>query len=153
MFWFVMYVNESIESTHRERVRFQGSNFVALFIFLKKLYFSSCSRFGAHIVSTVILTNYECTHKATRQNVWNGFHWQSKIRPPICAPFGTKSVAKPHPLDLVPVAACLLNTQLAPLHGVLSYVIIWTSQHFQNIIYIYQTPLLDSDREQRPVCL
>ena len=28
MFWFIMYVNESIESTHRERVRFQGSNFV-----------------------------------------------------------------------------------------------------------------------------
>ena len=91
MFWFVMYVNESIESTHRERVRFQGSNFVALFTF-KKSYFSSCSRFGAHIVSTVILTNYERTHKATtRQSVWNRFYWQSKIRPPICAPFGTKS--------------------------------------------------------------
>ena len=24
MFWFIMYVNESIESTHCERVRFQG---------------------------------------------------------------------------------------------------------------------------------
>ena len=58
-----MYVNESIESTHCERVRFQGSNSVALFTFKK--YFSSCSRFGAHIVSTVILTNYEHTHKAT----------------------------------------------------------------------------------------
>ena len=58
----------------------------------KKLYFSSCFRFGAHIVSTVILTNYERTHKATtRQSVWNRFYWQSKIRPPICTPFGTKS--------------------------------------------------------------
>ena len=38
------------------------------------------------------MTNYERTHKATtRQSVWNGFYWQSKIRPPICAPFGTKS--------------------------------------------------------------
>ena len=91
MFWFIMYVNESIESTHRERVCFQGSNFVALFT-LKILYFSSCSRFRAHIVSTVILTNYERTHKATtRQSVWNGFYWESKIQPPICAPFGTKS--------------------------------------------------------------
>ena len=33
MFWFVMYMSESIESTHRERVLFQGSNFVALFTF------------------------------------------------------------------------------------------------------------------------
>ena len=33
MFWFIVYVNESIESTHCERVRFQGSNFVALFTF------------------------------------------------------------------------------------------------------------------------
>ena len=57
-------------------------------------YFSSCSRFGAHIVSTVILTNYEHTHKATtKQSVWNGFYWQSKVWPPICAPFGTKSYA------------------------------------------------------------
>ena len=50
----------------------------------KKLYFSSCFRFGAHIVSTVILTSYERTHKeTTRQSVWNGFYWQSKIRPPF----------------------------------------------------------------------
>ena len=91
MFWFVMYVNESIKSTHHERVCFQGSNSMALFTF-KKLYFSSCSRFGAHIGSTVILTNYEHTHKATtRQSVWNRFYWQSKIWPPICAPFSTKS--------------------------------------------------------------
>ena len=91
MFWFVMYVNKSIKSTHRESVCFQGSNSVALFTFKNK-YFSSCSRFGAHIVSTVILTNYEHTHKATtRQSVWNRFYWQSKIGPPICAPFGTKS--------------------------------------------------------------
>ena len=89
MFCFVMYVNESIKSTHRERVHFQGSNSVALFTFKK--YFSSCSRFGAHIVSTVILTNYECTYKATRQSVWKRFYWQSKIWPPICAPFGIKS--------------------------------------------------------------
>ena len=89
MFWFVMYVNESIESTHCEHVCFQGSNFVALFTFKKKK-FSNCFGFGAHIVSTVILTNYERTHKATtRQSVSNGFYWQSKIRPPICAPFGT----------------------------------------------------------------
>ena len=39
MFWFVMYMNESIESTHRERVRFQGSNFVALFTFKKIIFF------------------------------------------------------------------------------------------------------------------
>ena len=40
----------------------------------------------------MILTNYERTHKATtRQSVWNRFYWQSKIQPPICAPFGTKS--------------------------------------------------------------
>ena len=40
----------------------------------------------------MILTNYERTHKATtRQSAWNRFYWQSKIRPPICAPFGTKS--------------------------------------------------------------
>ena len=39
----------------------------------------------------MILTNYERTHTATRrQSVSNGFYWQSKIRPPICAPFGTK---------------------------------------------------------------
>ena len=88
MFWFVMYL---IESTHCERVRFQGSDFVALFTF--NIFFSSCSRFGAHIVSTVILTNYECTDKATtRQSVWNRFYWQSKIQPPICAPFGTMSL-------------------------------------------------------------
>ena len=38
---------------------------------------------------------YERTHKATtRQSVWNGFYWQSKIGPPICAPFGTKSYIK-----------------------------------------------------------
>ena len=71
-------------TTVTERVRFQGLNSVALFTFKNK-YFSSWSRFGAHIVSTVILTNYECTHKATtRQSVWNRFYWQSKIRPPIC---------------------------------------------------------------------
>ena len=87
MFWFIMYVNESIESTHHELVCFQGSNFVALFTLIF-LYFSSCSRF----VSTVILTNYKRTHKAaTRQSVWNRFYWQSKTQPPICAPFGTKS--------------------------------------------------------------
>ena len=93
MFRFAMYMNESIESTHRECVRFQGSNFVALFTFSLFCFFSSCSRFGARIVSTVILTNYERTHKATtRQSVWNRFYWQSKIWPPICAPFGTKCV-------------------------------------------------------------
>ena len=70
MFWFVMYVNESTESTHREHVRFQMSNFMVLFTFKK--YFSSCSRFGAHIVSTVVLTNYECTHKATTRQC---FKW------------------------------------------------------------------------------
>ena len=48
MFWFVMYVNESIKSTHRECVRFQGSNFVALFTFSLFCFFSSCSRFGGH---------------------------------------------------------------------------------------------------------
>ena len=48
----------------------------------------------SHIVSTWILTNYECTHKATtRQSVSNRFYRQSKIRPPICAPFGTKSLS------------------------------------------------------------
>ena len=35
MFWFIMYVNENIESTHHERVRFQGSNFLVLFTFKK----------------------------------------------------------------------------------------------------------------------
>ena len=64
-----MYANESIESTHREHVHFQGSNSMALSSFLNK-YCSSCSRFGTHIVSTVILTNYECTHKATQQDVF-----------------------------------------------------------------------------------
>ena len=36
MFLFVMYMNESIKSTHRERVHFQGLNSVALFISLSK---------------------------------------------------------------------------------------------------------------------
>ena len=35
MFSFVMYVNESIKSTHREHVHFQGSNSVTLFTFKK----------------------------------------------------------------------------------------------------------------------
>ena len=61
---------------------------------LSRNYFSSCSRFGAHIVSTVILTNYERSHKATtRQSVWTWFYWQLKTWLPICAPFGTKSCA------------------------------------------------------------
>ena len=29
--------------------------------------------------------------KQQQDSVWNRFYWQSKIRPPICAPFGTKS--------------------------------------------------------------
>ena len=80
-----MYVNETIESiksTHCEHVCFQGSNSVVLFI-IKNNYCSCSSRFGTRIVSTVILTNYERTHKATsRQSVWYRFYWQSKIRPP-----------------------------------------------------------------------
>ena len=69
-------------------------NSVALFTFQNK-YCSSCSRFGTHIVSTVILTNYEHTHKATtRQSVWNRLYWQSKPQPPRCAPFGTKSTIR-----------------------------------------------------------
>ena len=76
MFWFVVYVNESIKITHRERVCFQGMNSVALFTFKNK-YCASSSSFGTHTVSTVTLTNYECTHKATtRQSVWNRFYWQ-----------------------------------------------------------------------------
>ena len=51
-----------IESIHRELVHFQGLNSMAFFTFKNK-YFSSCTRFGAHIVSTVILTSYERTHK------------------------------------------------------------------------------------------
>ena len=83
MFWFVMYINKSNESTHHEHVHFQGSNFLVLFTFKNK-YVSSCSRFGAHIVSTVILTNYERTHKAaTRQSIWNKFYWHSKTWPPF----------------------------------------------------------------------
>ena len=94
MFWFIMCVNESIESTHCEHVRFQGLNSMALFTFKNK-FCSSSSRFGTRIVSTVILTNYECTHKATtRQSVWNRFYWQSKTPPPRCAHFGTKSYNK-----------------------------------------------------------
>ena len=82
MFWFIMYVIVN-ESTHREHACFQGLNFVPRFTF-KKYNFSSCSRFGAHIVSTVILTSYERTHKATtRQIVWNRFYWQSKSEPPF----------------------------------------------------------------------
>ena len=110
MFWFIMYVNESIESTHREHVRFQGSNFVVLFTF-KKLYFSSCFRFGVHIVSAVILTNYERTHKATtRQSVSNRFYWQSKLGPPICTPSGTKSCRESTSGGVynVPSTMCLL---------------------------------------------
>ena len=73
MLWFIMCMNESIESTFCEHVHFQGSNSVALFTF-ENIYCASSSRFGTHIVFTVILTNYEHTHKAiTRQSVWNGF--------------------------------------------------------------------------------
>ena len=106
MFWIVMYMSESIESTHRERVRFQGLNSMAFFTF-NFFYFSSCSRFGAHIVSTVILTNYERTHKATRQSVWNRFYWQSRIGPPICAPFGTKSCMYVHAGLCMCVCVCM----------------------------------------------
>ena len=60
-------MNESIESTRHERVHFQGFNSMALFTF-KNQYCASSSRFGTHIVSTVILTNYECTHKATTRH-------------------------------------------------------------------------------------
>ena len=64
MFWFIMYMNKSIKGTHRECVHFHGLKSMVLFTFKNK-YCSSCSRFRAHIVSTVILTDYECTHKAT----------------------------------------------------------------------------------------
>ena len=30
-------------------------------------------------------------HTKQQQNVWTGFYWQSKILPPFCAPFGSKS--------------------------------------------------------------
>ena len=64
MFWFIMYENKCIKSTPCEHVCFQGSNSIVLFFFKNK-YWSSSSRFETHIVSTVILINYERTHKAT----------------------------------------------------------------------------------------
>ena len=60
---------------------------------MQNKYCFSCSRFGTRMVFTVILTNYERTHKATtRQGVWNRFYWQSKSPPPWCTPFGTESL-------------------------------------------------------------
>ena len=93
MFWFVMYVNESIESIHCEHFHFLGSNSVALFTFKNK-YSATSSRFGTHIVSTVILTNYEHTHKATRQSVQNRFNWQSNTHTPT--PHDTHLLAPSH---------------------------------------------------------
>ena len=61
-----MYVNESIESNHHERVHFQGSNSVGLFTFRINIApAADIVSTGTDIVSTVILTNYEHTHKAT----------------------------------------------------------------------------------------
>ena len=61
-----MYVNESIESNHYECVHFQGLNSVALFTFRKNTAPAAhIVSTGTDIVSTVILTNYERTHKAT----------------------------------------------------------------------------------------
>ena len=85
MFWFVMYANES---THRARVRFQGSNSMALFTFQNK-YCSSCSRVGTHIVSTVILTNLLCMHtQSNKTKCLKQIYW---VNPQLCTPFGTKS--------------------------------------------------------------
>ena len=75
-------------------------------------------------------------HKATtRQNVSNGFYWQSKIWPPICSPFGTKSYLSvslsqclPHYLSVSP---CLCVSILCFLSVSLPYFVtklesVWT---------------------------
>ena len=59
MFWFIMYMNKSVKSTHHEHVCFQGVNSVALFIFQKLILLQI---WNSYIVFTVILTNCERTH-------------------------------------------------------------------------------------------
>ena len=81
IFWFLI----CHEWKHRKHslwvCPFSGLEFRGAFTFKNK-YCSSSSRFGTHIVSTVILTNYKRTHKATtRQSVWNRFYWQSEPPP------------------------------------------------------------------------
>ena len=68
---------------------FSGVEFHGAFHFQKIIF--SCSRFGAHIVSTVILTNYEHTHKATTRQCFKRILLTVKNLTPICAPFGTKA--------------------------------------------------------------
>ena len=87
MFWFVMYMNESIKSTHHERVRFQGSNFVALFTFsdlelilFPLWYWPIMNAHTKQQQDKVFETDFIDSQKS-----------DPPPPPPLCAPFGTKS--------------------------------------------------------------
>ena len=73
---------------------FSGVEFHGTFHFQKIIFlqlFQIWSSYCFHCDTDQLWTH--SIHKATtRQSVWNRFYWQSKIWPPICAPFGTKCV-------------------------------------------------------------
>ena len=65
---------------------------MALFTFKNK-YLSSCSRFVAHIVSIVILTNYECTQSSNKTKCLKHFTDTQKPDLPFAHLLGLKTNA------------------------------------------------------------
>ena len=99
-----MYVNKSIKSTHCERVRFQGSNSMALFTF-KNLYFSTSPHLELILFPLWYWPMMNAHTKQQQDKVFETDFIESKTWPPICAPFGSKSriyiceqVSATHPL-------------------------------------------------------
>jgi len=105
---FIMYVNESIESTHRECVLFQGSNFVAL----SKNNISPAAPDLELILFLLWYWPIMNTHTKQQDKVFETDFIDSQKSDPICAPFGTKSYIILNMLIIYYFVVCIIHVTL-----------------------------------------
>ena len=105
---FIMYVNESIESTHRERVHFQGSNFVAL----SKNNISPAAPDLELILFPLWYWPIMNTHTKQQDTVFETDFIDNQKSDPICAPFGTKSYIILNMLSIYYFVVCIIHVTL-----------------------------------------